>query len=38
MVGVGDTVEETMAHFKQVVATMFECLKRISAEAATIAG
>lgn len=34
----GDTVEETMAHFKQVVATMFECLKRISDEAATIAG
>jgi hypothetical protein len=29
----GDTVEETMAHFKDVVATMFECLKRVSAEA-----
>lgn len=31
----GDTERETMAHFKEVVATMFECLKRVSAEAAT---
>ena len=31
----GDTEEETMAHFKEVVATMFECLKRVSAEAET---
>ena len=31
----GDTEKETMAHFKEVVATMFECLKRVSAEAET---
>lgn len=29
----GDTKKEAMAHFKQLVATMFECLKRVSAEA-----
>lgn len=31
----GDTEKETMDHFKEVVATMFECLKRVSAEAGT---
>lgn len=31
----GDTEKETMAHFKEVVKTMFECLKRVSAEAKT---
>jgi hypothetical protein len=31
----GDTQEETMAHFKEVVVTMFDCLKRVSAEAKT---
>lgn len=31
----GNTEEETMAHFKEVVATMFECLKMVSAEAKT---
>lgn len=31
----GDTEKETMAHFKELVATMFECLKRVSAEAET---
>lgn len=33
----GETAEETMARFKEVVATMFECLKKISAEAETVA-
>lgn len=31
----GDTEKETMAHLKEVVATMFECLKRVSAQAET---
>ncbi|HEX8847828.1 MAG TPA: hypothetical protein VF791_24520 [Pyrinomonadaceae bacterium] len=31
----GDTEKETMAHFREVVAAMFECLKRVSAEAET---
>lgn len=29
----GETAEETMTNFSRVVATMFECLKRVSAEA-----
>lgn len=33
----GDTETEAMAHFKEVAATMFECLKRVSAEAETAA-
>lgn len=31
----GDTEQETMARFKEVAATMFECLKRVSAEVET---
>jgi hypothetical protein len=34
----GDTERETMAHFKEVVATMFKCLKKVSAEAAKATG
>lgn len=31
----GDTEKETMAHFKELAAIMFECLKRVSSEAET---
>lgn len=31
----GDTERETMAHLKEVVATIFECLRSVSAEAET---
>lgn len=34
----GETAEETMTNFKQVVETMTACLKRVSAEAETPAG
>jgi hypothetical protein len=33
----GDTKEETMDNFREVVATMFECLRRVSDEAETVA-